>query len=82
MSLGWQYEYLHDAPSVAFASVESLVPLSSSSTAILPGPNAVVAGADLLVILYDYVSLQFEYDLTYNNLIFDHEFELRAKWEF
>jgi outer membrane autotransporter protein len=82
ISAGWQYQYLNEDTSVAFSTVNAPFPFSDTVVVAGPDRNSLVAAANLKLVFHHTFSVLFEYDVTYNNLILDNEFNLRFKWEF
>lgn len=82
ITLGWQREYLFDDQRVSFSNFSDFNPQSASFTTIAPEPNTFVAGADIYVRMYDWMSLQMNYLMNHNDLITSHSFYLEWKAEF
>jgi hypothetical protein len=79
---GWQRRCAQTNNGVAFVSIESTFPSSGILPPAISGPNVLVAEASLKAVFYRDISLQLEYQVTYNDLILDNSFNLQWKWEF
>lgn len=82
VTLGWQREYLCDTQNVTFSNFNALNPQTATLETIAPCCNNFILGADLYVMMYDWTSLQFNYQWTYNHLITNNSFYLEWKVEF
>ncbi len=82
VTLGWRREYLNDSQRVVFSNFLAPSPQSASLLTIAPNRNTFIAGTDLYVRMYDWTSLLFNYQMSHNNLITDHSFDLEWMAEF
>lgn len=82
VTLGWQREYRNGDQRVSFSHFLSPVPQTASMITVAPSRNTFIAGTDLYVRVYDWMSFLFNYQMSHNDLITDNSFYLQWKAEF
>ncbi len=80
ITFGWQREYLGDQHS-RFSTLTALTPQTVFSQ-IVPARNTLILGGDLYVTMFNWTSLQFNYQFSFNDILIDNDLYLEWKVEF
>ena len=75
--LGWQYQYLHGAPSTTFALIGDPLQPPALIPSQPPARSTLIGGADMRFTIYEDYFLQLDYDLMYNAQFLDNTFRLQ-----